>query len=78
MRSYFFCVSVVLFCVSAFSQSIPQMSKAGQQCIECHSSSTPGAVEQWRGSAHAQAGAWIVIPATRPIRATLPPSTTTA
>jgi hydroxylamine dehydrogenase len=59
MRSYFVCLCVVLFGVSAFSQSTsqstPKISKEGQQCLECHSNSTPGAVEQWRGSAHAKA-----------------------
>ena len=55
MRSYVFCAWVVFFCVSGFSQSTPKISKEGQQCLECHSASTPGAVEQWRGSAHAKA-----------------------
>ena len=30
-----------------------EVSKEGQQCLACHSESTPGIVEQWRGSAHA-------------------------
>ncbi len=30
------------------------VSKDGQTCLDCHSSSTPGIVEQWRGSAHAR------------------------
>jgi hydroxylamine dehydrogenase len=31
----------------------PQVSPQGQACLDCHSSSTPGIVEQWRASAHA-------------------------
>jgi len=31
-----------------------EVSKEGQQCLACHSDSTPGIVEQWRGSAHAR------------------------
>ena len=31
-----------------------QVSPEGQACIDCHSSSTPGIVEQWRESAHAK------------------------
>lgn len=34
----------------------PQISEAGKACIECHTSSTPGIVEQWKSSAHAQRG----------------------
>ncbi len=55
MRYFWICALVVLFCIGSFSQSVPTISKEGQQCLECHSS-TPGAVEQWRGSAHAKAG----------------------
>ncbi len=31
-----------------------QVSPEGQACLDCHSSSTPGIVEQWRESAHAK------------------------
>ena len=31
-----------------------QISADGQTCIDCHSGSTPGIVEQWRESAHAK------------------------
>ena len=31
-----------------------EVSKEGQQCLACHADSTPGIVEQWRGSAHAR------------------------
>jgi len=31
-----------------------QVSAEGQACLDCHSSSTPGIVEQWRESAHAK------------------------
>ena len=30
------------------------ISEAGQQCVACHQTSTPGVVEQWRSSAHAK------------------------
>jgi hypothetical protein len=33
----------------------PQVSPAGQKCLDCHESTTPGAVEQWRQSRHAAA-----------------------
>jgi hypothetical protein len=32
----------------------PQVSAEGQACLDCHTSSTPGIVEQWRESAHAK------------------------
>ena len=31
-----------------------QVSAEGQACLDCHSTSTPGIVEQWRESAHAK------------------------
>jgi len=31
-----------------------QVSAEGQACLDCHSNSTPGIVEQWRDSAHAR------------------------
>src|SRR3974390_3768293 len=34
----------------------PQVSEEGKACIECHSGSTPGIVEQWQSSAHAKKG----------------------
>jgi uncharacterized protein with PIN domain len=33
----------------------PKISPEGQQCLECHSTSTPGIVEQWKESRHAGA-----------------------
>jgi hydroxylamine dehydrogenase len=33
----------------------PKVSEAGQECLDCHSTSTPGLVAQWRGSPHANA-----------------------
>ncbi len=33
-----------------------QVSKEGQACLQCHSDSTSGIVEQWKSSAHAKAG----------------------
>ena len=41
--------------LSLYAQS-PQISKEGKACLECHSSSTPGIVEQWQSSAHAKKG----------------------
>jgi hypothetical protein len=32
----------------------PQVSEEGKACLECHSSSTPGIVEQWQSSTHAK------------------------
>jgi len=32
----------------------PQVSAEGQACLDYHSSSTPGIVEQWRESSHAK------------------------
>ena len=34
--------------------AVAQESPEGQACLDCHSSSTPGIVEQWRESAHAK------------------------
>jgi len=33
----------------------PKVSAEGQQCLDCHSNSTPGIVEQWKESRHAGA-----------------------
>jgi hydroxylamine dehydrogenase len=44
--------SFCLFCSLAAAQS--QVSAEGQACLDCHSSGTPGLVEQWRESAHAR------------------------
>src|SRR5215469_9250356 len=40
----------------ALDADTSQVSDAGKACIECHSSSTPGIVEQWKSSAHAKSG----------------------
>ena len=37
------------------AQQSPQVSPAGQKCLDCHESITPAVVEQWRGSRHAAA-----------------------
>lgn len=55
---------VLLFAVStAFAQKPkapaapqPRVSAEGQTCLDCHSSTTPGIVEQWKESAHARKG----------------------
>ena len=53
MRSFLF-FSFILFSLSVFGQK--EVSSDGQACLDCHNSSTPGIVEQWRGSAHASKG----------------------
>jgi hydroxylamine dehydrogenase len=40
----------------ALGADTSQLSDAGKACIECHSSTTPGIVEQWKASAHAKSG----------------------
>ena len=42
------------FLVSLVENAYPQVSAEGQACLDCHSNSTPGIVEQWRDSAHAR------------------------
>lgn len=51
------CLAALLFAAAsfAFAQS-PKISADGQKCLDCHTASTPGAVEQWKGSAHAHNG----------------------
>lgn len=44
---------LVLLSLFAGAQQ-PKVSAEGQSCLDCHSNSTPGLVEQWRGSAHAK------------------------
>jgi len=52
-------IGILLIAVCIAASLLPaqaqQISEAGQQCIACHQTSTPGVVEQWRGSAHAKA-----------------------
>jgi hydroxylamine dehydrogenase len=65
MRRMFFSATFLIllatFSVSLSAQTpakapaAPKVSAAGQMCLACHSNSTPGIVEQWRGSAHAKA-----------------------
>ncbi len=48
---------LLIFLAGSFLHAqTPQISVAGKACIECHSSSTPGVVEQWQSSAHAKKG----------------------
>jgi hydroxylamine dehydrogenase len=51
----FFLLAALGFAPALYADN-PQISEAGKACIECHASSTPGIVEQWKGSAHAQKG----------------------
>jgi hydroxylamine dehydrogenase len=57
----FFTISLLVFSVSLSAQTAPgkpagpKVSAGGQMCLACHANSTPGIVEQWRGSAHAKA-----------------------
>src|SRR5271167_175649 len=45
-------LSFLLFSLITVARA--QVSAEGQVCLDCHSSSTPGIVEQWRESAHAK------------------------
>ena len=45
-------LSLLLFSLVAVARA--QVSVEVQACLDCHSSSTPGIVEQWRESAHAK------------------------
>ncbi|MGH6782479.1 MAG: multiheme c-type cytochrome, partial [Sphingomonadaceae bacterium] len=51
-------IGILLIAVCIAASLLPtqaqQISEAGQQCIACHQTSTPGVVEQWRSSAHAK------------------------
>ena len=50
------CIAL-LSCLSFSATSKAQktaVSEEGQQCLACHSSTTPGLVEQWQSSAHAK------------------------
>jgi hydroxylamine dehydrogenase len=47
---------VALALVPSLHAEAREISEAGKACIECHSSSTPGIVEQWKTSAHAKSG----------------------
>jgi len=42
----------LLICSVAVAQ--PKISPEGQACLDCHSSGTPGIVQQWRESSHAK------------------------
>jgi hydroxylamine dehydrogenase len=65
MRRISFCAFLIgLLTVSSLTSAAqtaakkkpgPKVSAEGQLCLTCHSSTTPGIVEQWRGSAHAKA-----------------------
>ncbi|HXG94650.1 MAG TPA: multiheme c-type cytochrome [Blastocatellia bacterium] len=41
---------------SSQAQKQPVISKEGKLCLQCHENTTPGVVEQWKGSAHHRAG----------------------
>jgi hypothetical protein len=71
-------LAVVLFCGVAplRASDSPQVSEEGKACLECHTSSPPGIVEQWQSSTHAKK-ARTVFPATRRARMILPHSTIT-
>jgi len=45
-------LNFLLLCSVAVAQ--PKISPEGQACLDCHSSSTPGIVQQWRESSHAK------------------------
>lgn len=55
-RVFLFLLLVVLVQITlTAAQQSPQVSPAGQKCLDCHESITPAVVEQWRGSRHAAA-----------------------
>jgi hydroxylamine dehydrogenase len=56
MNSRLACLLLVLFFAPAVFAGKPQWSVEGKACVECHSGSTPGIVEQWQSSAHAKSG----------------------
>jgi hypothetical protein len=37
---------------TAQKQAMPVISKEGKACLDCHQSSTPGIIDQWKHSAH--------------------------
>jgi len=41
---------------ASVSAQAPKVSPDAQKCLDCHSVSTPGIVEQWHSSAHAKSG----------------------
>ena len=54
-RSWLILFAVALLPVFGRAQA-PKVSPEGQQCLDCHEKGTPGAVQQWRSSAHAAKG----------------------
>jgi len=48
-------LAVAMMSPSASAQA-PKVSEHGQACLDCHSTTTPGIVQQWNGSAHAKSG----------------------
>ncbi len=52
----FIALSICLGIAMSGQAQAPAVSAAGQQCLDCHSSTTPGIVEQWKSSAHAKKG----------------------
>jgi hypothetical protein len=56
MRMHFCSILLIFLAASFLHAHTPKISEAGKACIACHSSSTPGVVEQWQSSAHAKQG----------------------
>ena len=56
MRIRLLPILLVFFAASLMRAQAPHLSDAGKACIECHSATTPGVVEQWQSSAHAKKG----------------------
>jgi formate-dependent nitrite reductase cytochrome c552 subunit len=56
MRIGLLSVLLAFLAGSVLEAQTAQISEAGKACIECHSASTPGVVEQWQSSAHAKKG----------------------
>jgi hypothetical protein len=50
----FLSITITLFAQARKPAPPLKISEEAQQCMQCHSSSTPGIVAQWLGSAHAK------------------------
>ena len=53
-RALWLTVLAVSMISRSASAQAPSVSEHGQACLDCHSSSTPGIVKQWRERSHAK------------------------
>jgi multi-heme cytochrome with CxxCH motif len=56
MKSHLPALLLAFAAASALAAQTPKVSAIGKACLECHSSTTPGIVDQWQSSAHAKSG----------------------